>query len=176
MDQAAGEGVALYGGTIERWREAFDMQLSDDDTWNWKDWSTRQEEIYAKYRALLAEWNWFVSEYNAAVAPKRRNIGRPLQAGPAQLTRVRELHAGGMSIRNIAWEANLSVRTVRSIQGQASGSDRATLARLERLAPETRAEVIKQRREANDRRVVAKQVNGFMKTAAELRKRSKGLR
>jgi hypothetical protein len=45
-----------------------------------------------------------------------------------------------------------------------------------RIAPETRAEVIKQRREANDRRIVAKQVNRFMKAAADLRKRAKGLK
>ena len=165
-----------YGGMVERWREAFDMQLSDDGTWGWKDWITRQEEIYGKYRALLAEWNRFVSEYNAVVAPKRRNIGRPIAAGPGQIAKVRQLRADGMSIRKIAWETNLSERTVRSIIGKAEGSDRATLARLERLAPETRAEVIKHRREANDRRVVEKQVNGFMKTAPELRKRAKGLK
>jgi hypothetical protein len=165
-----------YGGTIERWREAFDMQLDDDGAWDWSVWIKRQEEIFAKYRTLLAEWNRFVPEYNAVVAPKRRNIGRPLAAGPGQVKVVRERRKAGQSIRSIAFETNLSERTVRTIIGKAEGTDRATLARLERIAPETRTEVIKQRREANDRRIVAKQVNGFMKAAAELRKRTKGLK
>jgi hypothetical protein len=170
------ETMDEYGGTIERWREAFDMQLTDDGTWGWKTWITRQEEIYAKYRALIAEWNRFVAEYNAVVAPKRRNIGRPLAAGLGQVKDVRRRRQAGQSIRSIALDTNLSERTVRTIIGKVEGSDRATLARLERIAPETRAEVIKQRREANDRRVVAKQVNGFMKVVVELRKRAKGLK
>ena len=42
----------------------------------------------------------------------------------------------GQSLRDIADDTTLSQRTVRTIVDKADGVDRATLARLERIAPD----------------------------------------
>jgi hypothetical protein len=41
-----------------------------------------------------------------------------------------------MSLRNIGDEVNPGLQTVRTIIGQAAGSDRATMKRMERIDPE----------------------------------------
>ncbi len=47
-------------------------------------WLKANEQFGDNYYALLKEWNRFVPEYNAAVAPHKRSVGRPLAASPAQ--------------------------------------------------------------------------------------------
>jgi hypothetical protein len=72
--------------------------------------------------------------FSGSTSSKHRNIGRPLAAGPRQVKDVRERRKAGQSIRSIALDTNLSEGTVRTIIGKAEGTDRATLARLERIA------------------------------------------
>ena len=66
---------------IEQWIAAFDMVQDDNGNWSWGEGLVAAFEIvYARHQDLLRKWNAIVAEYNAVVAPKRRNFGRPLQA------------------------------------------------------------------------------------------------
>src|SRR5262249_35022907 len=69
------------------------------------------------HNALVKKWNKFIPEYNAVVSP--RNVGRPLQASPAQVTEVKRLHKAGGSIRSIEKATGLTFRTVRTIPSAA---------------------------------------------------------
>jgi DNA-binding NarL/FixJ family response regulator len=59
--------------------------------------------------------------------PKPRNIGRPLAASIEQCNTVLRLHEQGCSLRGIADETNLSVRTIRTIVEKQDGADRASV-------------------------------------------------
>jgi hypothetical protein len=137
---------------------------------------TRHNEVFAAHRTLINDWNRFVGLYNDRVAPTYRNIGRPLAAGPGQVADVRKRRKAGESIRSIALETNLSERTVRTIIGKTEGMDRATIERLERIAPDDRATVIRERRQARDIAALPGRINAALKTADDLRKRAKGLK
>jgi helix-turn-helix resolvase-like protein len=161
---------------IERWCEAFEMVQDADGAWDWAPWRMRHNEVFAAHHRLIAQWNAFVGRYNDRVAPTYRNMGRPLAAGPGQVAKVRQLRSGGMSIRKIAWETNLSERTVRTIISKVEGTDRATLARLEKLPPPDREEVIAERRRQRDAAGLPGWINSALATADDLKKRAKGLK
>jgi DNA repair exonuclease SbcCD ATPase subunit len=152
---------------IERWIEAFDMQLDDKGLWIWN-----VKDEHGRYLALLQEWNRFVPRYNATVAP--RNMGRPLGASEAQRRQVLRRRKSGESLRSIAEDMTIGLRTVRTIVEKVDGVDRATLARLNCLAPDRAAE-IRARRISKDRAALPKRINENLKRNAELIKGAKGL-
>ena len=119
--------------TAVRWIEAFDMVQNEAGEWLWDPFIDRHERLHDDYLALQREWNRFVPEYNAMVQP--RNIGRPLAASEAQVAQVRKLRKAGRSLRSIAEEMSLSVRTVRTIVEQKDGRDRTTVKHLQRIDP-----------------------------------------
>jgi Homeodomain-like domain len=72
-----------------------------------------------------------MKKYIALIA--HRNIGRPLAASDAQRATVLKLHKAQHSLRSIAEDVNLSLRTVRTIIDKRDGrgplKDRAHQAR-----------------------------------------------
>ena len=159
---------------IEQWIAAFDMVQDDNGNWSWGEGLVAAFEIvYARHQDLLRKWNAMVAEYNAVVAPKRRNFGRPLQASPKQQQDVRERRKRGDSLRTIAEDTALSLRTVRTILGKADGTDRATLARLQRIAPDKFAEA-RERMRQRARKSLPRQITALRRQSADLIKRAKG--
>ena len=160
----------------EQWVEAFNMVLNDAGEWSWADGlMQRYEHLHGKYVALVRDWNKFIPRYNAEVAPKRRNFGRPLAASDAQREDVLKRRRKGQSLRSIAEEMNLGLQTVRTIVDKSDGLDRATLARLERISPNRVAEA-RERANRKARAALPKRINEMQKRGATLIKRAKGLR
>jgi hypothetical protein len=167
------EHVEEANALIERWKDAFDMVPNDDGIWTWQEGVVQERDAYVdKYTALLKEWNKIVPEYNAVVAPKLRNFGRPLDASEAQQHDVLERRKAHQSLRDIADATNLSLRTVRSITDKAAGVDRSTLARLKRIAPDKIIEA-RQRAGRRLRDALPRQINAALEHGSELIKRGK---
>ena len=158
---------------IDRWKQAFDMVQNDEGTWEWDRSFVEGDEWFAKYQAIVHDWNRFVPDYNAAVRP--RNVGRPLAASDAQVVQVRALRKRGMSLRNIAEETNLGLPTVRTIVDQHNGTDRTTLKHLRRIDPD-RAAQRQWQAKSQSRKALPKRIAAWEKAAAELRKEVKGLK
>ena len=159
---------------VEQWIAAFDMVQDDNGDWEWrKGLATAFDDLHARYQDLRRRWNEFVPAYNAVVAPKRRNFGRPLQASPKQQENVRERRKRGDSLRTISEDTALSLRTVRTILGKADGTDRATLARLQRIAPDKFAEA-RERMRQKARKSLPRQITAIHRQNVELIKRAKG--
>jgi hypothetical protein len=172
--QRAAEQVADSDAVIERWIEAFGMTLDNSGQWSFMDGLTeRHHELIAKYNALLRDWNKFVGQYNLNVAPKE--IGRPLDASPAQCSQVRKLKKAGRSLRVIADETNLSLQTVRTILGREAGTDRTSARRLKRIDPDRAAALSEQARKRS-RDALPRQINEALTKGKSLRKEAKGLK
>ena len=130
------EHVQDAADLLAHWVDAFNMVLNDEGAWDWSQVMEEHAEHIAQLDQLCAlrkRWNKIVAEYNAVVAPRLRNVGRPLDASPTQQADVLERRKAGQSLRDIADDTTLSLRTVRTIIDKADGVDRATLARLERI-------------------------------------------
>ena len=136
---------------IERWIEAFDMEMNDDGVWEWgtETFIDRYHTLMDRYLDLSKRWNKIIPYYNAVVAPRLRNLGRPLAASLAQKADVLKRRKAGQSLRGIADETFLSLRTVRTIVDKANGVDRATLARLQRIMPDRLERLAQARERAN---------------------------
>jgi hypothetical protein len=160
---------------IERWCEAFDMEQDDSGRWHMPDSVfVRYDQLLENHRKLTRDWNRFVDQYNSVIAPRTRNFGRPLAASPAQQANVLARRKQGQSLRFIAEATNLSLRTVRTVIDKKDGVDRATLARLERLAPDKIKEA-RERAGRNMRASVPKQAGTLLEEGEKLLKRAKGL-
>jgi len=132
------EHVEDADATIEQWNEAFAMELDDDGLWAFSDnLMKRYDSLLDDHNALVKRWNKFVPKYNAAIAPKQ--IGRPLDASPAQCARVLKLMKAGTSLRVIADETNLGLQTVRTILGRQLRTDRTSINRLQKFDPDNAA-------------------------------------
>jgi hypothetical protein len=167
------EQIEECNGQIDRWIEAFNMVLDDDGKWQWAEGLIQERDKWLnEYQGLRSKWNKFVGEYNATVAP--RNMGRPLQASEAQRLKVLARRKAGEPIRSIAENMELSVRTVRTIIDKKDGVDRATLARLQRIAPDKVAEA-RARRSIKEIGALPKRINENLKRNAALIKEAKGL-
>jgi hypothetical protein len=165
------EQVQASSDTIEAWKHCFEMVPNEEGVWEWQHAFAQGREWYEKYKLLLREWNQFVPQYNAAV--RKRNVGRPLAASDAQCANVRRLHKAGKSLRHIADETNLGVATVRTIVGQANGTDRSTIKHLSRIDPE-RARARAWQAKLQQRNALPKRIHELQKSGAKLRKEVKG--
>jgi len=82
---------------------------------DWPEWARVLDDLWNVYEDLRNRWNQFVGEYNAVVAPRRRNFGRPAASSLSQQADVRKRRQEGQSLRAIAEDMNLSIlRTVRT--------------------------------------------------------------
>ena len=160
---------------MDRLVEALDLVLDDNGQWTWNEWVQKRDELWEKNQELIRDWNAFVPKYNAVVAPRVRNFGRPLAASPAQQADVLKRRKAGESLRGIAEDTGLSFQTVRTIVDKPDRKDRATLARLERRQRDRHAEAGERlRKKARD--ALPRHINEMIKRGAELRKRAKGLK
>jgi hypothetical protein len=162
-----------------QWIDAFGMVQNDKGKWQW---SEEMDKEHHDYRVLLdqlcdlyARWNKFVPKYNESVASKVRNLGRPIDASPAQQADVLKRRKAKQSLRDIADDTELSLQTVRTIIDKADGVDRATLARLERFAPDKLKEA-RLRRQLRARAALPNAINALDEQAGELIQGAKGLR
>ena len=161
---------------IESWKEAFDMELADDGMWHFH--SDKVADAYTslldEHKKLLREWNKFVGDYNSTVAP--RGLGRPLEASEAQVKNVRRLRKAGKSLRAISTETGLGLRTVRTIVGKDSGTDRTskrTNLLRKRVFDKLRAAEYRSRKRVRDQ--LPKRITETLKRGEELLKAAKGL-
>jgi hypothetical protein len=163
---------------IESWIDVFEMQLGDSGAWQF---DSSQSEIWTehlvlidKHNALLRDWNKFVGRYNSTVKPG--TLGRPLAASPAQCTKVRQLREAGASLRAIAVETSLSMRTVRTILDKDMGKDQGSKRTKELRRKELDRQRAKAFRARNARReAIPQTVNELRKRATTLIKAAKGL-
>jgi TolA-binding protein len=137
------EHVEDAGNVIERWAEAFGMEMVEDGAWTWKPfWDVYQSlidehsKVVRDYNALVREWNSYLPVINGASEKQRKPVGRPLSAEDREVAQVQKLHKEGRSLRGIAEDTELSFSTVRSIVEKIDGKDRGTKRRWQRLHPE----------------------------------------
>lgn len=159
---------------IESWIQAFEMVVNDDGVWEWDSEYTGGHEWFEKYVALVAKWNKLVPKWNARIL--QRNVGRPLAASDAQREQALRLHKQGASLRGIADETGLGLRTVRTIVESGNGTDRTTVKhrrRMERIQPDPREK--SWRANLRTRNALPKRINEYQRQSRELRKEAKGL-
>ena len=170
------ETLALQDEALQNWRDHIDVFFWVEAI---KDAEASRKEYADRYEALLAKWNAFVPEYNKVVAQKKRNFGRPPAASNAQAARVLDLHKADQSLRSIAEDINIGVRTLRTIIDKKDGVDRATQARLERIAPDritTTKQRALQRKLAGIPQRLKRLLKDMDRLTADLDKRAKGMK
>jgi hypothetical protein len=159
---------------VDQWIAAFDMELADNGKWSWGTWVRERDDLNDELLALHKKWNKFTVEYNGRIAKLKRNFGRPLAASDDQKANVLKRRRSGQSLRSIADETGLSFQTVRTIIDKADGVDRATLARLQRIAPDKLKEA-KERINKRTRAALPGRITAMHKRAKDLLKTVKGL-
>jgi hypothetical protein len=158
---------------IERWCEAFEMEQTADGDWTYTPWVDTCLKLREEHQAMVRQWNQFVPQYNAAVAPRRRNVGRPLAASDVQQEQVLKLRKHGMSLRDIAEETSLGLRTVCTIVDKGTGADRTSVKHLQRIAPD-RAAILRDRSMARAIKALPQQINATLEAGHDLLKEAKG--
>jgi uncharacterized coiled-coil protein SlyX len=162
------ENAEDYVNTMERWKETFDMTLTDDGCWTWKPFWDKYADNLDDYNALVRRHNDLVGRYNRYVV--HQPVGRPLEASEAQIAQVRKLRKAGRSLRWIEEETSLSFQTVRTIVGKAEGTDR-TSKKWERITLD-RQTAIRERRRKRDGDALPRRAQAVVETGRELIKRA----
>jgi hypothetical protein len=84
------------------------------------------------------------------------------------------MHKAGKSLREIAEETSLGLRTVRTIIAKGNGTDRTTIKHLERIAPDRARERAWQAK-AQQRKHLPRKIHELRKAGDALLKEAKGL-
>ena len=164
------EHAEEYDTVMEAWREAFDMEQTEAGSWTWKPFWEERAKIIEDYNKLVSRWNKYVPLINVST----QEIGRPLAASEAQAATVTKLHKTGKSLRWIAEETGLGLRTVRTITGRTNGTDRTSKARRQRIEVDKfRRTRWKTQKRTGD--ALPKRVDQFVKSGEALVKEAKGL-
>ncbi len=167
------EHVGDVDTLLVSWIEAFNMQQGEDGRWYWQDGLVERHDLLKQqHLALLKDWNQFVGEYNVMIKP--RQIGRPLNASDAQCAAVLKLHKAGMSLQHIADDTNLGLRTVRTVIGRTTRTDRTSIKRLHRIDPD-KASLISDKTRKRTRDALPKRINTALAEGVALIKEAKGL-
>jgi transposase len=125
-----------------------------------------------EYNALVARFNRMVPKYNAVVAP--RGMGRPLAASDQQRAMVMRLHKAGTSLRGIAAQTGLGIRTVRTITEGSTGADRTSLkSEASRQRELHKARMTSYRARKRTRDALPKRINELLKNGPALMKRAR---
>lgn len=158
---------------LEQWKEAFEMTQNDDGLWTIEPSMTvlldRYNALAEQHRKLVREWNKFVPEYNAKVAP--REMGRPTAASDAQRADVRKRRKGRQSLRAIATATGLGLSTVRTIVADRARK-RTNHIRRQQM-DRARAAAYRARKRATDG--LPKRIGELQKNGEALIKAAKGL-
>ena len=165
------EHVSDRDAYLEGWISAFGMVLNDKDEWTWDNFVQAYRKNIDDYEDLRADYNKLVGRFNRNIA-RVQPVGRPLAASEAQESVVLKRHKAGKSLRDIADETSLGLRTVRTIIGRANGSDRTTAQRRLRLDPEAKpASLLAQKRSIDS---LPKRATTLLNDGKELLKAAKG--
>jgi len=170
------EHVEDGGALIDSWIEVFQMKQNDDGVWIFKPMAAVDDynALFEKHEKMVRQWNKFVGNYNSTVAP--RGLGRPLEASDAHVKEVRKLRKAGKSLRAIAAETGLGLRTVRTIVDKDAGTGRIgkrTNLLRKREIDRLRAAEHRARKRARDQ--LPKRITETRKRGDELVKAAKGL-
>ena len=161
---------------IDSWIDAFGLELGEDRTYTWPRHRLvdQYSDLLEKYNKLVRKWNKFIGDYNRTVAP--RGLGRPLEASDAQVKEVRKLRKAENSLRAIAAQTGLGLRTVRTIIDKDAGigriGKRTNLLR-KREIDRLRAAEYRSRKRIRDQ--LPKRITETRKRGDELIKAAKGL-
>ena len=163
---------------IDSWIEVFQMQQDENGIWIFdrkqSDLWNNHQELQERHRKLVRDWNRFIRNYNATVAP--RQVGRPIEASDAQVKEVRKLRKSKSSLRAIAERTNLGLRTVRTIVEQDQGTDRKSKqANLLRKREFDRMKAADYRARKKARGQLPARIDQTLKRGKELVKAAKGL-
>jgi hypothetical protein len=162
------EQVEDAGNVIERWAEAFDMEMTEKGSWTWKPFWDEHVKLVERYNDLVRRWNRFVPLIN------RQPVGRPLAASEAQCASVLKLRKAGSSLRDIAEETSLGLNTVRTIVNKADGNDRTSRKYRARIEPDRQKAITwKRRKRTGD--ALPGQVQHTFEEGKALLKEAKGL-
>lgn len=162
---------------LDRWIAVLNLQINDSgvyvfDASQSEIWEMHSE-LLDRYSKLVAKWNRFVPQFNSTVLA--RDIGRPLSASDAQQAEVAKRRKRGQSIRAIASEMTLSIRTVRTIIEKATGADRASKRINELRKVEFNRQRVKLfRARSSSRAEIPKLATHLTKQGEALVKRAKG--
>jgi hypothetical protein len=163
---------------IDQWIDVFEMQQNERGNWLFDPAQSKLWEqhvaLIKEHQSLIRQWNKFVGEYNARIAPRER--GRPLAASAAQQANVVKRHKAGESLRTIAAATSLSLRTVQTIVDKAKGRGRASKRTNEVRRKEfdrLRAASFRARKAGRDR--LPQAIGDCLETGAALAKAAKGL-
>jgi septation ring formation regulator EzrA len=170
------ETLALQEEALQNWRDQIDVFFWVEAI---KDAEASRKENADRYEARWRSGTRLSPEYNEVVAQKKRNFGRPPAASNAQAARVLDLHKADQSLRSIAEDINIGVRSVRTIIDKKDGVDRATQARLERIAPDritTTKQRALQRKLAGIPQRLKRLLKDMDRLTADLDKRAKGMK
>jgi hypothetical protein len=166
------EQIEVCDGDLRRWQDTFGMVESANGTWTWEPWINDQLELFAKYNRLVDSYNELLAFTRARVTPQP--MGRPLAASNDQRQRILNHRKAGRSLRWIAEDMNLGLRTVRTVIDKKAGVDRTTLSRWQRISQDRR-EVRDRRRQARDIEALPKRISASLERNAELIKEAKGV-
>ena len=161
---------------IDAWAEAFGMEQTDDGKWAIRQGELRNayDALFERHDKLIRDFNRLVGRYNRIVVP--RGFGRPLQASDAQVKEVRKLRKTKVSLRTIAEQTGLGLRTVRTIVGRDAGTDRTSkrtnLLRKREIGRQRAADYRAQKR---TRESLPKRITETQKRGEALIKAAKGL-
>jgi hypothetical protein len=175
LAERMGEKVQDSYDMIDFWIEAFGMVQDDNGQYTLENWWSAVDQLNRSYDELVRKWNKFVSEYNAAVAARRRNVGRPPSATDAQREAVLKLRKRGLSLRAIAEETGLGLQAVRTVIDQPERRDRASIKHLERVYRDM-GEMREWRSRKRVRDAIPRRIGALQEQSAELIKEAKGLK
>ena len=170
------EHVDDSNALIDSWIEVFRMEQNDDGAWVYKPSAAVEDfnALFEKHEKMVRQWNRFVGDYNSTVAP--RGLGRPLEASEAQVKNVRRLRKGKNSLRAIAAQTGLGLRTVRTIVDKDAGTGRiGKQTNLLRKREVDRLRVAEYRARKRTRDQLPKRITETRKHGEELAKAAKGL-
>jgi hypothetical protein len=162
-----------YDNCMERWKETFQMTMTDDGSWTWNPFWKEHFKTIDDYNALVRNWNKYVPFINGRTQP----VGRPLAASEAQAAEVLRLHKQGRSLRGIADDTSLGLNTVRTIVTKKNGTDRTMKKhrqRLERIELD-RVRLASQRRQKRTGDALPRQAQRVVEEGRDLIKEAKGL-
>ncbi len=170
------EHVEDSNALIDSWIEVFQMEQNDDGTWIYKPSAAVDDfnALFEKHEKMVRQWNKFVGDYNSTVAP--RGLGRPLEASDAQVQNVLRLRKAKNSLRAIAEQTGLGLRTVRTIVDKDASTGRiGKRTNLLRKREIDRLRVAEHRSRKRIRDHLPKRITETRKRGDELIKAAKGL-
>jgi hypothetical protein len=151
----------------------FGMELTgsdgDSDIWTWKPFWDDHDRLVDKYNDLVKRWNRAVPVINA----ETQNVGRPLAADEDEVAIVLSLHKRGSSLREIAFELELGLQTVRTIVGRKNFTDRTSNKRRKIAVDQHERAHWKSQKRTGD--ALPKRVQAVIETGHALVQEAKGL-